>query len=802
MALDLTGITNENEFYTHHYLAAILEGDLKPLFEGWTKLENSPWDGLRALARPFQAIQRESDPADREALRQKWFADLFGVLGYGLGAVTVEFEDGTVFPLAGQITRPNGQPELWVLYVPGDAESDTSTAGNEDDPLALREEILTKQVFAAAEPPRWVLLFGANQVVLIDRTKWPSKRFLRFNMEEILGRREPSTLRATAALLHRDSVCPADQISLLDRLDENSHKHAFAVSEDLKYSAREAVELIGNEAVWYLREVLKEGVYGKDLAEEITRECLRYLYRLLFLFYVEAREELGYAPMKSDEYRTGYSLESLRDAAETDLSSDEDRNGYFLHHSLQSLFRLIHDGWRHELKPEQLGDHNFRMEPLRCDLFDPARTALLNRVRLRNHVLQRVIELLSLSRAGKGRRGRISYAQLGISQLGSVYEGLLSYTGFFVEEKDGLYEVKPEGEPYDPLKQAFFVPKSALAEYKEEEKVYNGGRLVHHPQGSFVYRLAGRNRQKSASYYTPDVLTQCTVKYALKELLKDKTADDILNLNVCEPAMGSGAFLNEAVNQLADAYLERKQRETGRVIGHDEYVLEKQKVKAYLADNRVYGVDRNPVAIELAEISLWLNTIYEGHTIPWFGGQLAAGNSLIGARRQVFTKGQLESQNREWLGSVPERVPLGKERETGQIWHFLAPDEGMADYNDKAIKEMLPAEMKQIRDWRREFTKRFSAGDTRALGRLSAAVDRLWKKHSRDLRQVRRDTAHVFPVFGQESNPAFAERGQRLTTHQRDEILERAITPAGGQASAYQRLTLAMDYWCGFCCEL
>ena len=58
------------------------------------------------------------------------------------------------------------------------------------------------------------------------------------------------------------------------------------------------------------------------------------------------------------------------------------------------------------------------------------------------------------------------------------------------------------------------------------------------------------------------------------------------------------------------------------------------------------------MAIELAEISLWLNTIYEGHTIPWFGGQLAAGNSLVGARRQVFTRAQLESQNREWLGSV------------------------------------------------------------------------------------------------------------------------------------------------------
>lgn len=646
-------------------------------------------------------------------------------------------------------------------------------------------------------PPRWVLLYGAKQLLLLDRTKWPSKRFLRFDLEEILGRREPSTLRATAALLHRDSVCPPGQISLLDRLDENSHKHAFAVSEDLKYSAREAVELLGNEAVWYLREVLKEGVYGKDLAEQLTRECLRYLYRLLFLFYVEAREELGYAPMKSEEYRTGYSLESLRDAAEMDLSTEEDRNGFFLHHSLQALFRLIHEGWRHELKPEQLGDYNFRMEPLRCDLFDPARTPLLNRVRLRNQVLQKVIELLSLSREDRSRRrGRISYSQLGINQLGAVYEGLLSYTGFFVEEKDGLYEVKPEGEAYDPLKQAYFVPKSALREYKEEEEVYADGRLVLHPQGSFVYRLAGRNRQKSASYYTPDVLTQCVVKYALKELLKGKTADTILSLNVCEPALGSGAFLNEAVNQLADAYLEHKQRETGRVIGHDDYLLEKQKVKAYLADNRVYGVDRNPVAIELAEIALWLNTIYEGHTIPWFGGQLAAGNSLIGARRQVFIRAQLESDNREWLGSVLERVPAGRARSNGQIWHFLVPDQGMADYTDTAVKGMLPEEMKQIRDWRKEFNKRFTTGDIKALERLSAAVDRLWKKHTEDLRQVRRDTAHIFPFFGQESKPEFVERGQRLTTHQRDEIFERAIQPRGSQASPYQRLKVAMDYWC------
>ena len=83
-------------------------------------------------------------------------------------------------------------------------------------------------------------------------------------------------------------------------------------------------------------------------------------------------------------------------------------------------------------------------------------------------------------------------------------------------------------------------------------------------------------------------------------------------------------------------------------------------MKAYLADNRVFGVDLNPVAVELAEISLWLNTIYQGHTIPWFGGQLRAGNSLIGARRQVFRESQLTDRSRAWLEAVPKRVQPGE----------------------------------------------------------------------------------------------------------------------------------------------
>ena len=107
-----------------------------------------------------------------------------------------------------------------------------------------------------------------------------------------------------------------------------------------------------------------------------------------------------------------------------------------------------------------------------------------------------------------------------------------------------------------------------------------------------------------------------------------------------------------------------------------------------MADNRVFGVDLNPVAVELAQISLWLNTIYEGHTIPWFGAQLAVGNSLIGARRQVFMREQIVGKERAWLEGVPERVKPGEVRPEGAVYHWLLPDSGMANYTDRAVKQM------------------------------------------------------------------------------------------------------------------
>lgn len=417
----------------------------------------------------------------------------------------------------------------------------------------------------------------------------------------------------------------------------------------------------------------------------------------------------------------------------------------------------------------------------------------------------RIIDLMSLTRAsGKrnSRRGRISYANLGINQMGAVYEALLSYRGFIAQQD--LYEVKRAGVDFNELDVGYFVSESDLAQYTEEERVRYAsgnkkGKLRMYAKGTFIYRLAGREREKSASYYTPEVLTKCLVKYALKELLKDKSADDILHLTICEPAMGSAAFLNEAINQLAEAYISRKEQETGEIIGYEERFNQLQKVKMFIADRNVYGVDLNPVAVELAEVSLWLNTIYPNGFVPWFGTQLVNGNSLIGARRQCYRVSSLQATSKglRWYEKAPERVPLGTERKRGklstQIYHFLLGDPGMCSYTDKVIKQLEPAKIKFLNTWNKAFTAPYCDDDIETLKKLSKTIDKLWKDQislRQQLKQQTHDSLSVFKFNDDEpdSHTSIRTKDQMLRTMYRSENAK--------NAGAYARLKFAMDYWC------
>jgi hypothetical protein len=217
----------------------------------------------------------------------------------------------------------------------------------------------------------------------------------------------------------------------------------------------------------------------------------------------------------------------------------------------------------------------------------------------------------------------------------------------------------------------------------------------------------------------------------------------------------------------------------------------------FLADNNVFGVDLNPVAVELAEVSLWLNTIYQGANVPWFGMQLACGNSLIGARRQVFDGGLLSKASTDsssWMGSVPQRVMPGAKRPANSVYHFLVPDPGMANYQDRVVRQIAPAQINEARNWRRNFTKAFPRDRIRQLVQLSDAVDKVWDRHIVDQRRIRRRTTTALPVFGQAAKP---EHDATLTTEDKDRILEQEMLSKNiRNSSPYRRLRLVMDYWC------
>ena len=838
MSIDLTGITNKNEYYTNHYFSTVFEENTSAAISGWNTAAReseevrTPWSLLRQNARQYYAAHDKfvRSSVNLQVLANiKMLADSYlKSLGYPEAKPeVVTLDESLSVPVYLEMTKSNGAPLLWVLLSAskesdaGIMESFVFNAGDIDDDAAgalnkgvlgelANEDLVTKILFGSAEPPRFIMLIGMNQIALIDRNKWNEKRYLQFELEEIFSRLENTTLQAMAVLLHKNSLCPDDGKILLDELDEQSQKNASGVSQDLKYALRESIELLGNEVLYDMKTRI-----GRDLdadpvdAGQLTLECLRYMYRMLFVLFIESRPELGYAPIKAQSYYSGYSLESLRDIVDNIRDDvNEVGDGYYLHETLAKLYELIYNGYpktEDELKKATGSDslHDmFLIAPLKAHIFDPEYTKMITAAKLRNSCMLRIIDLMSLTRAtGKknSRRGRISYANLGINQMGAVYEALLSYRGFIAEHD--LYEVKRAGDSFNELDVGYFVSESELDQYTEDERVRyehgeKKGKLRMYEKGTFIYRLAGREREKSASYYTPEVLTKCLVKYALKELLEGKTADEILKLTICEPAMGSAAFLNEAINQLAEAYISRKEKETGEIISYEKRFNELQKVKMFIADRNVYGIDLNPVAVELAEVSLWLNTIYEGGFVPWFGTQLVNGNSLIGARRQVYRieSAQSTSKGMRWYELEPERVPLGTKRmPKKQVYHFLLGDPGMCSYSDKVIKQLEPANIKSMKEWNKEFTKSVTDDDIVTLLRLSAAIDKLWEAQIRLRKEVDAKTQDSLSIFGYTDDA----EDSHTTIRQKDKIFSELYKSEHMRnAGPYARLKFAMDYWC------
>jgi len=673
---------------------------------------------------------------------------------------------------------------------------------DEDGPEIKSAARLTSALFVDEDAPDLVLILAGRWAVLAERERWAEGRYLAVDLQLVCERndiRRGGEVDRALTCLSAESIAPDAEGNLWwSVVLKESINHTVGVSQDLRDGVRLSIEIIANEVVDRRRARGLEPLPA-DQAQPLAKQSLRFLYRILFLLYAEASPELGVLPVGAEEYDEGYSLDRLRELVQVELATPQAQAGTHLYESLGVLFRLVDRG---HVLPKRSEDESafgtgLNFNPLRADLFRPQATAHIDDVGLGNVAVQKVLTHLLLSKEKRGKdRGFISYAELGINQLGAVYEGLMSYTGFFAETD--LYEVAKGG---DGSKGSWVVPVDraegiAAADFiKTPDPVTGEPKPVFHDRGSFVFRLAGRERQQSASYYTPEVLTKFTVGQALEELLdqdgRTTTAAEILELTVCEPALGSGAFAIEAVRQLAEQYLKRRQDELGKRIDPDDYPKRLQEVKAYLALHNVYGVDLNSTAVELAEVSLWLDTMVEGLSAPWFGLHLRRGNSLIGARRAVYRRSQVNDKS--WLGAVPQEVPLTSLVEdidagrvaTDGIHHFLLPADGWGSAADaKEAAALAPDAAKKLKTWRGSTKTKPTKQTVDAYAELAHRVETLWQIAYRRLSIAEREIRRSIPVW---------EAGELAVggAVQREQI-ERALADEEG---AYRRLRRAMDAW-------
>ncbi|MEV5240853.1 hypothetical protein AB0K89_17380 [Streptomyces cinnamoneus] len=916
MSTDFDSFSNRGEYFAAHYFAEQLGTDLKKgLFATWAAREGddsdprkTPREQLRSLRGTYlsedvrdyfaEAAKRDAgdevrpnthnNPEWRKRLAE-WHHMVLQALGFEATpteitvhragrdhSLTVAYHGHGIIALdcgwaAGNDDALNAAGPGRLLHPLRVSASETYETGP-----ALASWLFQSELGEAGGPrPRFVLLLCGGVLVLADRQSWNEGRYLAVNLDAALERNDRAQqgeLATIAALFSLEMLRPGenDQSRAIDALLKSSSTNAAGVSGELRHGLQRSVEIIANEVLARMAEP-QNNVTPADIespkipfARELTRESLRYLYRILFLLYAEARPELGILPADDGSYEAGYSMARLRELVERDeeLVEEEARNGFHLHESLDVLFNKVNFGHRPygtEDDDEQPGDdeetrkakaarrsedRGLRFEPLRSELFEPGAVRLIGRgvldpcsdeddaprwldLRLRNAALHEVLRLLTMKKGKRGERGGfISYRNLGINQLGAVYEGLMSYTGIIAEEE--LCEVAKGG---DPEKGSWLIPSHKQDQYPDKTLVHydeddarKGLRGVKkYEKGSFVYRLAGRDRETSASYYTPESLTQVTVELTLKHRLDQECdadgnviktrASELLKYKICEPALGSGAFLNEAINQVAEEYLRRRQDELGVAIPTADALTEKQKAKAYIALHNAYGVDLNATGVELAEVSLWLNTMHPGMRAPWFGLHLRRGNSLIGARRAVYAADDVTGK--EWLKAkgalAPTLLPFLKDGEPqplpqDAVHQFLLPSPGWAAVaGSKEAKELAKEDVEQLAAWKKGIlqrpkrgkvgkSKKEPASQFTQLRDAARRVEFLWSLVVKRMELSEQAIARRIDVWGADpTDPEYAFLHHPDQAVTKEQVIEDLFNAAD---TPYWRLKKIMDAWC------
>lgn len=825
-------IDNINDFFSTGYFT---EDFQKKVFDksGYSQ------EGIKELCTRFSALRQQYNrykqavtsryarEKDKERETFDFNSKLLECLGYYKATVKEQpavilslpiGENGAqqYVPVRIVCNRTDGSPQLYVMDIPtlvsasDDTDAETGFAELGLDRLVTHIFSLPEQ-----EHPRYILMSSGNMVFFMDADKWERGAYLRFDIERLLVETTQSAMRNYFALFYllvsREALAAIGDTPLMQQLEEESYKNAYAVTQDLKRGVVAAVEALANEAIWYIKHTPDNKFHDQDETDDnfetmMRDDCLVFIYRLLFIFYAESRPDLDILPINDQTYQRGYSLEMLRDLEQVNLITAEELNGYFFDHSIKRLFALILRGYNEDRVDASSMTASFRVRHIDSPLFSDTKLKVLVGVKFRNVVWQSIVCQLSLSQKQKGKpRGRISYANLGINQLGSVYENLLAYRGFYAEED--YIEVHPKGD----LVETYLQPRSRRDVFEEDEILKDEeGHDTIHPRGKFIYRLNGRDRKKSASFYTPEVLTKSTVKYTLKPIVEklergEIKASDLLQMKILEPAMGAAAFQNEAINQLAVLYLQFRKQEVGETIDPLQYPNELQKVKAFIATSNVYGVDLNATAIELGKLSLWLNVMHKDMEVPFFSNRLAEGNAVIGAWLKVYKKSDVvrttvgqRAYDKKWWEAPTHRIHFSDsrlERHYTEVYHFLLPVQDMLGILNaklptfsKEEEQKLKEKKKVMANIRKSWLKGITGEEYKQLERISRKIDVLLKKYvefQMGVAEYANNGYAVWKYAGKRTLPF-------ETNAQREEFDDQRYR----KNSPYMKLKAVMDYWC------
>jgi hypothetical protein len=424
----------------------------------------------------------------------------------------------------------------------------------------------------------WVLCTNGRELRLVDTQRTYSRAHLQFDLQQTANHQTTFALfwGAMRAAAFRGA---ADASPLILDIIRSSAQHGQAVSRSLRVGVIESVQHLLSALTPSTS--LRAGPSARTELSQLFDESLTIVYRMLFLMFAESRSLVpNWHPM----YRDSYTVESLRERAERPGTARG------LWEALQAIARLANKGC-------QAG--SLVVPAFNGRLFSPARSPIAESCAIDDEVARQALLALSTTtarRAGRlsrpksrhdvrpAKRTRIDYRDLGVEQLGAVYESVLDY-----------------------------------------EPAFADARRTH-----VVLRRGGQVRKSTGSFYTPQTLTDYVVRRTLHPLVEAAPADEILRLKIVDPAMGSAAFLVSACRYLARAY-ERALIRDGSAGEADIDETDRAAFRRLIAQRCLFGVDLNPTAVQLARLSLWLATLSANKPLTFLDHHLVSGNSLIGA---------------------------------------------------------------------------------------------------------------------------------------------------------------------------